>query len=61
MAKPRKHPEASKTARAGVKPGETPNTDASRRPGRPVDEEDVFGGAERTKKTKNVKSGSAKP
>jgi hypothetical protein len=45
----------------GVKDGETANTDHTRRPDRPVEEEDVFGGAERAKKGDDVESGNAKP
>jgi hypothetical protein len=60
MAEPRQ-PERSKTAKSGVKPGATPNTDGSRKPDRPVEEEDVFGGAERTQKGEDVQSGGSKP
>lgn len=60
MAEPRQ-PESPKNAKSGVKPGETPNTDRSRKPDRPVEEEDVFGGAERTQKGDDVTSESAKP
>lgn len=60
MAEPRQ-PESSKHAKSGVKPGATPNTDASRKPNRPVEEEDVFGGHERTDKTKDVETGATKP
>ncbi len=47
MSKPRETEDAH-NAKSGVRPGETPSTDATRRPDRPVDEEDVYGGAERT-------------
>lgn len=60
MAEPRQ-PESAENAKSGVKPGATPNTDQTRAPDRPVEEEDVFGGAERTQKGEDVKSGSAKP
>lgn len=60
MAEPRQ-PESEKNAKAGVKPGATPNTDGSRKPDRPVEEEDVFGGAERTQKGEGVKSSGTKP
>jgi hypothetical protein len=45
----------------GVKDGETANTDATRRPDRPVEEEDVFGGVERAKKGEDAESDSVKP
>lgn len=48
-------------AKSGVTPGETQNTDRSRRPDRPVEEEDIFGGVERAKKGEDVESGGAKP
>ena len=57
----RREPESEKNTQAGVKPGETPNTDGSRKPDRPVEEEDVFGGHERNDKTKDVESGATKP
>ena len=60
MAEPRQ-PESEKHAKSGLKPGATPNTDHTRKPDRPVDEEDVFGGAERTQKGEDVKSDAAKP
>lgn len=60
MADPRQ-PKSEENAKAGVKPGATPNTDQSRKPDRPVEEEDVFGGHERTDKTKDVESGGTKP
>lgn len=60
MAAPRQ-PESEKNAKSGVKPGATPNTDKTRKPDRPVEEEDVFGGAERTQKGEDVQSDSAKP
>lgn len=60
MAEPRQ-PEGSKDAKSGVTPGDTPSTDATRKPDRPVEEEDVFGGAERTHKGEDVQSDKAKP
>jgi hypothetical protein len=59
MAEPRQ-PESEKQAKSGVEPGATPNTDKTRRPDRPVEEEDVFGGAERAKKGEPVKSEGTK-
>lgn len=47
--------------KSGVEDGETRNTDQTRTPDRPADEEDVFGGAERTRKGKDVCSDGAKP
>lgn len=60
MTEPRQ-PESSKAAKSGVKPGVTPNTDGSREPDRPVEEEDVFGGHERTQKGEDVSSSGTKP
>ena len=60
MTEPRQPP-SDQDAKSGVKPGETPTTDGTRKPDRPVEEEDVFGGHERTDKTTDVESGSAKP
>jgi hypothetical protein len=60
MTEPRQ-PDRKNNAKSGVKPGATPNTDSSRKPDRPVEEEDVFGGAERTQKGEDVKSGGTKP
>lgn len=60
MAEPRQ-PDNEKNAKAGVKPGGTPNTDGSRKLNRPIEEEDVFGGAERTQKGEDVKSSGTKP
>ncbi len=54
-------PPREPSAKSGVEPGETPSTDKTCKPDRPVEEEDVFGGAERTQKDENVKSESAKP
>lgn len=56
-----RQPESEKHAKAGLKQGATPNTDQTRKPDRPVEEEDVFGGHERTDKTKDVESGATKP
>lgn len=57
---PPQQPETGKSSKAGVKPGSTPNTDATRKSDRPVDEHDAFGGAERTHNA-DVKSKNAKP
>lgn len=59
MAEPRQ-PERE-TSKPGVKPGATPNTDRTRNPDRPVEEEDVFGGAERAQKGEPVSSSATKP
>lgn len=60
MAEPQQ-PDREPKANTGVTPGETPNTTGSKNPDRPVQEEDVFGGAERVRKGKDVKSPNAKP
>jgi len=60
MTKPRQ-PARAKDAKSGVKPGSTPNAPKAGGPKRPVEEEDVFGGAERAQKGEPVKSGNAKP
>lgn len=60
MAAPQQPP-PEPDAKTGVTPGETPNTDKTSKPDRPVDEEDVFGGAERTHKGEDVQSENAKP
>lgn len=60
MAEPRQ-PESANNAKSGLKPGATPNTDGSRKPDRPVEEEDVFGGAERAQKGETPSSPNAKP
>jgi len=60
MTAPRQ-PEEPHHAKTGVKSGDTRTTDATRKPVRPVEEEDVFGGAERTKKNEEVESGGTKP
>lgn len=60
MAEPRQ-PESQKNAKSGVKPGETPSTPGPKGGDRPVPEEDVFGGAERVRKGKDVRSENAKP
>lgn len=60
MPNPRPSEDAH-NAKSGITPGETPNTDKTRKPDRPVDEEDVFGGAERTHKNEDVQSDSVKP
>lgn len=54
-------PQHTSGARSGVKDGATPNTPAAKGEKRPVEEEDVFGGAERAQKGKPVKSANAKP
>jgi len=59
MAEPRKGDEKAKS---GLKEGETPSTDSTRKPDRPTEEEDVFGGVERTKKNEGgAKSDHVKP
>ena len=60
MATPQQPPR-HEDSKAGVKPGETPNTDKTRKPDRPVDEEDVFGGHERAGKNDDVQSPATKP
>jgi hypothetical protein len=60
MAEPRQS-ETAKGAKSGVKPGSTPNAPKAGGPERPVEEEDVFGGAERAKKNEDVQSPNAKP
>ncbi|MEZ5959953.1 MAG: hypothetical protein R3C30_05930 [Hyphomonadaceae bacterium] len=60
MADPRQ-PERAKTEKSGVKPGETPNTPGPKGGNRPIEEEDVFGGAERAHKGEPVASPNAKP
>ena len=57
----RRQPENEKGAKSGVEPGETPNTPGPKGGDRPVSEEDVFGGAERVRKGKDVSSPDAKP
>ncbi|MBC7767358.1 MAG: hypothetical protein H7124_01075 [Phycisphaerales bacterium] len=61
MAAEPRQPENAPNAKTGVQPGETPSAPKSGGPKRPVEEEDVFGGAERTKKNEDVESGNAKP
>ncbi len=51
----------SKGPKSGVKDGATANTSGAKGGARPVEEEDVFGGAERARKGKPVRSGNAKP
>ncbi len=60
MAEPRQ-PDSEKNAKTGVEPGKTPNTTGTKGGDRPTSEEDVFGGAERVHKGKDVKSPNAKP
>jgi hypothetical protein len=58
---PPQQPPAAKGAKSGLKPGAgatPPQKDGGKRP---VREEDVFGGAERTRKNEGVKSKKAKP
>lgn len=59
MAEPRQ-PDSHKSAQTGVKPGSTPSTPGPKGD-RSVPEEDVFGGAERVRKGKDVSSPNAKP
>jgi hypothetical protein len=56
---PRSHGSA-KGPKSGVKPGSTPTRDPRDSGKRPVEEEDVFGGAERTQ-NERVTSDKAKP
>jgi len=60
MAEPQQ-PDRTKGAKSGVKPGATPNTPGPKGGARPVEEEDVFGGAERAHKGEPVTSPNAKP
>lgn len=60
MAEPRQ-PQHEKNAKSGVKPGAIPNTPGPKGGKRPVEEEDVFGGAERAQKGEPVTSPNAKP
>lgn len=60
MTKPRQ-PKSVKGAKSGVKPGETPSTPGPKGAKRPVDEEDIFGGIERTQRGEPVDSKNAKP
>lgn len=60
MAEPRQ-PERQKNAKTGLKPGSTPSTPGPKGGNRPVPEEDVFGGAERVRKGKDIQSPNAKP
>jgi hypothetical protein len=61
MAEPRQ-PDTGKGSKAGQVPGDVapPPADKRETNARPVDEEDVFGGAERTQND-DVKSKNAKP
>lgn len=59
MAEPTKPPHEPES-KSGVEPGETPNTTKQGGGKRPVEEEDVFGGAERTGGG-SVSSEKAKP
>ncbi len=60
MAEPQQ-PDRAQGAKSGVKPGATPNTPGPKGGKRPVEEEDVFGGAERAQKGGPVSSPNAKP
>lgn len=60
MATPQQPPHEPK-AKSGVKPGQGAHKPDRVDPQRPVDEEDIFGGAERTDKTESVRSDHAKP
>jgi hypothetical protein len=60
MAEPRQ-PKSGKGSKSGVKPGATPSRDKRDGGNRPVEEEDIFGGAERAQKGGPVESGDAKP
>lgn len=60
MAEPQQ-PERTNGAKSGVKPGATPNTPGPKGGKRPVEEEDVFGGAERAQKGEPVSSPNTKP
>lgn len=60
MTEPRQ-PERQKDAKTGVTPGETPGTPGPKGGKRPVEEEDVFGGAERAQKGETPSSPNAKP
>jgi hypothetical protein len=60
MTEPRQ-PQRAKNAKSGVKPGETPSTPGPKGGKRPIEEEDVFGGAERAQKGEPVSSPNAKP
>jgi hypothetical protein len=60
MAQPQQ-PEHAKGAKSGVKEGATPTTPGPKGGDRPVEEEDVFGGAERAQKGEPVSSEKAKP
>ena len=60
MAEPHR-PDSHKDAQSGVKPGSTPSTPGPKGSNRPTSEEDVFGGAERVRKGKDVSSPNAKP
>ncbi len=57
----RRQPERTDGAKSGVKDGATPNTPGPKGGKRPVEEEDVFGGAERAQKGEPVRSPNAKP
>ena len=59
VGKPRQ-PGPAKGAKSGVKPGATPARDPRDSGKRPVEEEDVFGGAERTRDGR-ISSDKAKP
>lgn len=60
MPEPQK-PHPQRNAKSGVEPGATPSTPGPKGGDRPTSEEDVFGGAERVRKGKDVTSPNAKP
>jgi hypothetical protein len=60
MVKPRQ-PERAKGAKSGVEPGTTPSTDKTRVPKRPIEEEDIFGGVERSQRGQPVEGEKTKP
>ncbi|MBL8531781.1 MAG: hypothetical protein JNK94_08605 [Hyphomonadaceae bacterium] len=58
MPQPPRH---ANNAKSGHQPGEGAHKPDRPDPKRPVDEEDIFGGAERTDKTEPISSDHAKP
>jgi hypothetical protein len=61
MTEPRQPANDADIAKSGVKDGATPNTPGPKGGKRPVEEEDVFGGAERAQKGEPVSSPNTKP
>jgi hypothetical protein len=59
--KKQQQPKHPPTSRSGVDEGTTRSTDETRKSDRPVEEEDIFGGHERTERYQDVESGGAKP